>query len=133
MGSKTNELSNNIIRLDTIKNVASFTPIYLEDIDTLTFQPEKPVPAISVDCGGDLYLRIDPKTKEVVGVEIEDFESYFIIKYPAFAPLWKDMKDIIKKKRLENENLTAFLTIVQELLSEVVNQQGCIRLNPAVA
>lgn len=115
------------------KNIQSFVPLYLEDIDTLIFKLEKPIPAISIDCDGDFYLRYDPISKEIVGIEIEDFEEYFIVKYPAFALVWKDTKGKIKKNRLENENLTAFLTIVQELLSELVNKQGCIKLNPAVA
>jgi len=133
MGSKTYELENNTIYLETLKrNMKSFVPMYLQDVDTLIFQPEKPIPAISVDCDGDLYLRVNPQTREIVGVEIEDFETYFIVKYPAFAPIWKDTKNMIKRNRLENETLTAFLTIVQELLSELVNKQGCITLNPTV-
>lgn len=134
MGAKTSELDNTI-RLETLeKNVKSFTPLYLQDIDTLILKLEEPVPAISVDYNGDLYLRINPDTKEVVGIEIEDFEEYFIAKYPAFAPIWKDAKSMIKKNRLENESLTAFLTILQELLSElVVNKQGSLNLNPTTA
>jgi hypothetical protein len=132
MGSKTSRLDNTI-RLETLKkNMQSFTPLYLQDVDTLILQLEEPVPAISVDCNGDLYLRINPETMEIVGIEIEDFEDYFIVKYPAFAPIWKDVKGMIKKHRLEHENLTAFLTIIQELLSELVaNKQGSLKLNLA--
>lgn len=128
------ELDNSTVHIESLKrNMKSFVPLYLQDIDTLIFQPEKPIPAISVDCNGDMYLRVDPKTKEIVGVEIEDFEEYFIVKYPKFAPIWKETKGLIKKQHLENENLTAFLTIVQELLNDLVTKQGCIRLNPVVA
>ena len=132
MGSEIREL-NNTIKLETLKNLMSCSPIYLEDIDTLVFQPENPIPAISVDCEGDILLRVDPKTREIVGVEIEDFEGYFVTKYPAFAPIWKQMKGAIKKNKCENENLTVFLTIVQELLKELVNNQGCVRLMPSLS
>lgn len=132
MGTEVNKLNNDTINLETLKNIMSFIPLYLEDIDTLIFQPENPVPAISVDCDGDVILRIDPKTKEIVGIEIEDLEGYFIIKYPAFAPIWKQMKGIIKRNKCENETLTTFLTIVQELLNEFFDKQGCIKLTPTV-
>lgn len=130
MGSQIREM-NNTIDLETLKNMLKFTPLYLEDTDTLIFQPEKPVPAISVDLDGDLMLRIDPNTRQIVGVEIEDFQEYFIVKYPDFAPIWKQMKRTIKKNKLENELLTTFLTIVQELLSELVNKQGNIVFSPS--
>lgn len=133
MGSKTNKLTDDTIRLETLKNIVSFVPLYLEDVDTLIFQLDNPIPAISVDCDGDLMLRVNPKTREIVGIEIEDFEGYFVTKYPAFAPLWKEMKNTIKKHKCKNENLTAFLTIVQELLSELVNKQGSIKLTPSLA
>ncbi len=132
MGSETRELKNNIVHLETMKNVLSFSPLYLEDIDTLVFQPENPIPAISVDCDGDLLLRIDPKTREIVGIEIEDFEGYFITKYPSVAPAWKEMKNTIKKRKCNNENLAAFLTIVKELLDELIKKDDCIELKPVL-
>ena len=127
MGSEICELDNKI-HIDTMKNIVNFNPLYLQDIDTLVFQPDNPVPAISVDCDGDILLRVDPKTKAIVGVEIEDFEGYFVAKYPAFAPIWRQMKKNIKRNRCENEELTAFLTIIQELLQELVNKQDCLTL-----
>ena len=133
MGSEISELNNNIIKPETLKNFMSFCPVYLEDIDTLIFQPEKPIPAVSVDCQGDFMLRIDPKTKEIVGIEIEDFEGYFIVKYPAFAPVWKQMKKSIKKNKCENETLNTFLTIVQELLKEIVKNVDCPTLLPSLS
>lgn len=132
MGSEIRELTNNTIKLETLKNLQSFRPLYLEDIDTLVFQPENPIPAISVECN-DITLRIDPKTREIVGVEIEDFEGYFITKYPSFAPVWNGMKRRIKKNKCENESLTAFLTIIQELLRELVNKEDCPILMPSFA
>ncbi len=134
MGSQVPELNNNTIHTDTFrKNLMSFCPLYIAEKDTLVFQPEKSVPAISVGIeGGDLMLRIDPKTKEIVGIEIEDFQGYFVAKYPAFAPIWKQMKTAIRKNKCENETLTTFLTIVQELLGDLVTKQGSIRLSPSL-
>ncbi len=133
MGSEISELNNNVINLKTLKNIVSFTPLYLEGVDTLVFHSSKPIPAISVDCDGEFFLRIDPKTREIVGIEIEDFEGYFVAKHPEFAPIWKQMKRDIKKNKCENESLTAFLTIVQELLQKVMDKQDCVKLTRPIA
>jgi hypothetical protein len=132
MGSEILRIDDNTIQMDTLKNLLSFTPLYLEDIDTLIFQPKNPIAAVSVDCDGELFLRIDPKTKEIVGVEIEDFEGYFITKYPAIAPAWREMKGAIKKRKCKNENLTAFLTIVSALLSTLIKDSDCTEIKPIV-
>lgn len=132
MGSEKLKIDDNIIQMNSFKNLLSFTPVYLEDIDTLIFQPKNPVPAVSVDCDGDLFLRIDPETKEIVGIEIEDFEGYFITKYPAIAPAWKEMKRSIKKRKCKNENLTAFLTIVSVLLNSLIKDSDCKGITPVI-
>jgi len=134
MGSKNNELTSNQINIESLsRNVKSFTVVYYEDIDTLMFQPEKPIPAISVDCNGDVYLRVNPENKEIVGIEIEDFEQYFIVKYPVIAPIWKEAKRKIKRNRLQNESLTAFLAIFEEMLNEIVSRQDCLSLCLTIA
>lgn len=133
MGSEVRELNNNTVKLESFNKMSSFIPLYLEDVDTLIFQPKVPIPAISVDCEGDLLLRVDPHTKEIVGVEIEDFENYFIVKYPALAPLWKGMKGSIKRNKCQNEELTTFLTIIQDMLNELVKTKDCILLAPTSA
>ncbi len=38
-------------------------------------------PAISMDYGGDFWLRINPQTNMPVGIEIENFKSHFLKKY----------------------------------------------------
>ena len=129
MGSQIPELNNNIVNLDSLKNFSSFCPVYLEDIDTLIVQPRTPAPAISVDLHGDLYLRIDPTTKDIVGIEIENFQGYFLAKYPDFAPIWKQMKKSVKRNRCENKSLTTFLTIIQALLGQLVSKQGDVKIS----
>ena len=132
MGSEVGKLDNSTIHLESLKNLRNFSLHYLANIDTLIFQIQMiPVPAISVDCDGDILLRVDPKTSEIVGVEIEDFEGYFITKYPAFAPLWKQVKSTVTKNKCETEAITTFLTIVQELLTELVGKQGSIKWTPS--
>jgi hypothetical protein len=42
------------------------------------------------------------------------------------------MKGVIKKRKCENENLTAFLTIVQELLNELIKKRDYIELKPVL-
>jgi hypothetical protein len=128
MGSEICEL-NNTINIETLKtNAKSFVPLYIEDIDTLIFQLPSPSPAISVDCNGDFMLRVNPKTKEVVGVEIEDFEGYFITKYPQFATIWKEIKRTVKKNKCENEEVNVFLSVFEELMNSLISKQDCIKL-----
>ena len=38
----------------------------------------EPRPAISVDLAGEMWLRMDPQTGEILGFEIEDFEKVFV-------------------------------------------------------
>lgn len=48
-------------------------------------------PAVSLDIDGDFWLRIDPKTGDVVGIEIEDFRTIFLEKFPEVAHIWKQV------------------------------------------
>ncbi|KKL51132.1 hypothetical protein LCGC14_2298540 [marine sediment metagenome] len=53
---------------------------YSKRADSLIIYFEKPVPAISHDCDGVFWLRIDTEGK-IVGIEIEGFKKHFIPKY----------------------------------------------------
>jgi len=53
--------------------------------------------ALSLDVGGHYWLRFDPETGEVVGVEIEDFERVFLARYPELQAGWQDVKPKIIK------------------------------------
>ena len=50
--------------------------------------------AINADADedGDLMFRYDPETGDVIGLEIELFEYYFLKKYPEFADGWAALK-----------------------------------------
>jgi uncharacterized protein YuzE len=63
------------------RNRGSFTVDYDAKIDSLFLQMKNPPPAISVDCEGLFWLRVNPQNGEVVGVEIEDYRKVFLKKY----------------------------------------------------
>lgn len=54
--------------------------VYDEDTDTLIIYWNKQ-PAVSVDYGGDFWLRVHPITKEPVGIEIGGFRRHFLEKF----------------------------------------------------
>jgi len=54
---------------------------YDKEDDSLIIYFEKPVSAVSHDCDGEFWLRVDTEKGRVVGIEIEDFTKHFIPKY----------------------------------------------------
>ena len=64
-----------------IKNRDSFNVSYNTKRDTLFLQMKNPPPAISVDCDGLFWLRVNPQNGEVVGVEIEGYRKVFLKRY----------------------------------------------------
>ena len=71
----------NKIDFDTIDNIRSFTVNYDKEIDSLMLQPNIPIPALSVDWDGDLWVRVNPDKGKIVGIEIEGFKGFFSKKY----------------------------------------------------
>jgi len=57
--------------------------------DTLIVRVGPPRAAISYDVSGEAWIRYIPDTKEVVGIEIENFESYFLKQHPEIAERWR--------------------------------------------
>jgi len=76
----------------TIENLKSTTAVYNADEDTFFIRPEIPRPAVSYDFAGELWIRFDPTTKEIIGLEIENFESVFLKQHPEIAKVWKTAK-----------------------------------------
>jgi len=58
----------------------------------------KPRPAVSIDCDGEFWIRVDPSTGEIVGLEIEDFESVFLKKHPELQRTWQEAKPLCRNK-----------------------------------
>ena len=125
MGRKITDLDSLQIDYDTMNNIKSFTPVYHEDEDTFFLHPEKPRPATSVDWGGEFWVRVDPENGEVVGLEIEDFETVFLKKHPDLASAWEEVKPLCRRKRsrgYEETTWDAFLRIILEFLREFLKE-----------
>lgn len=117
-----NHTHNFILNRETLDIIRSFVCVYQNDTDTLFFRPETPKAATSFDWNGEVWFRIDPVTEEFVGIEIENFESVFLKKYPDFAPIWKDFKPIYSKilTRTSHDNSwDSFIRIVIEFLTRL--------------
>ena len=76
-----NDLKSRIDMNSLIKNRDSFNVSYNTKRDTLFLQMKNPPPAISVDCDGLFWLRVNPQNGEVVGVEIEGYRKVFLKRY----------------------------------------------------
>lgn len=68
--------------LDRSFDPQTMTVRYDSKRDTLFVRIGQPRPAISYDVLGEAWIRYVSETKEVVGIEIEDFESYFLKQHP---------------------------------------------------
>jgi len=117
-------------KLDKV-DLTSFSLVYDEDMDTLFVRPATAVPAVSIDLGGEMWLRYDPKELTVVGLEVEDFEQVFLKKHPEIAVAWKEINKkgfILRKRHTKNE---PFLLILMEfILSFVRNNPTQLRFRP---
>ncbi len=125
MGREIIDLDSLQIDYDTMSNIKSFTSVYHEDEDTFFLRPEKPRPATSVDWDGEVWIRIDLKNGEVVGLEIEDFENVFLKKQPELAISWKEAKPLCRRKRSRKYEATtwdAFLRIILEFLQTFLKE-----------
>ena len=57
--------------LETL-DLAKMTPTYLEDVDTLYIHLYGEArPAVSVEVAPNIFIRVDPVTSEVVGIQLE--------------------------------------------------------------
>jgi len=71
----------NKINHNTIDNIRDFVSNYDKEIDSLIIQRRVPMHAVSVDWDGDFWVRVNPDSGEIVGVEIEDYKGFFSKKY----------------------------------------------------
>jgi uncharacterized protein YuzE len=123
MGIQVKEYPNLNIKLESIKNLENIMPSYDKKFDTFFISPSKPVPAVSVDWNGEFWLRV-ASNGDVVGLEVENFEKVFLVKYPEVKVIWKDVKHICIKneKKLTKKSLKEcepFLRILLTFLSEL--------------
>jgi uncharacterized protein YuzE len=70
------------VNMDSLKrNAENFDIVYDSKYDTLYAHLKNSPPAISVDCDGIFWLRVNPENGEIVGVEIEAYRKSFLKKY----------------------------------------------------
>ena len=74
------------------QSLAEFSCFY--DIeDDVFFAHENPnPPAVSLPVGRHAWLRYDPDTRKVVGMEVEDYERLFLARHPEFRRGWEAIK-----------------------------------------
>lgn len=66
---------------------------YNKDADELNISLGKPQKAISLEVGDEIYVRLHPKTKEILGFTILHFEERAVKEGKTFAlPLLADFK-----------------------------------------
>ena len=77
--------------------IDTFVRSYDSERDILFAHTMPKRPAMAMDVGGHLWIRFDPETHEVIGIEIEDFERVFLVKYPELSLGWTEDKPKITK------------------------------------
>jgi hypothetical protein len=120
MDSTMNKVDFPEIKFNTIENLQTYKPLYRKDMDVFYLKPEPNRPATSYDLNGLIWLRIDIETGDIVGVQIDDFESVFLKKYPKLAKTWKETKPLYAhktNKRGDNSKEPFMLILIDFLKS----------------
>ncbi len=104
------------------QGLGQFKRSYDKQRDILFVHLEPKRPAVSLDVGGYLWIRFDPETEEVVGVEIEDFEQVFLVKFPELRLMWKDLKPRIVKPPFRKRNtIDEYLQLLFRFIKNLLN------------
>jgi hypothetical protein len=136
MDSTMNKVDFPEIKFATVENLQTYKLVYRKDMDVLYLRPEPARPATSYDLNGLVWLRIDIATGDIVGIQIDDFESVFLKKYPKLAKAWKEAKPLYAQKsnkRGDNSKGSFILIIIDFLkgLSADCPQQIGAEIVPA--
>lgn len=110
------------INLQSFKNLKNITIVYDDGVDTLYVRPRLPRSATSYDWQGEIWLRVDIETGDVVGLEIADFENVFLKKHPELAPAWREAKKQCHHKRIKKEDKEcweSFIRMIFEFFQEL--------------
>jgi hypothetical protein len=75
------DLKSHINMSSFIMNKDKVTVSFNEKRDSLFIQLKNPPPAISIDCDGLFWVRVNPITGDVVGIEIEGYRKVFLKRY----------------------------------------------------
>jgi hypothetical protein len=66
----------------TWRNILDFKAEYNKKRDIFFAYSTEERDAVSIDCNGEFWVRIDPENGEILGIEIEDFKKVFLKKHP---------------------------------------------------
>ena len=105
--------------------LADLIQSYDKQRDILFMHAPPKSPAVSLDVGGHFWIRYNPQTSEVIGVEIEDFEQVFLKLYPQLSPGWKIVKPRIIKLPKRTE-----VTLEEYLLNLMLFLKNVLKMNP---
>jgi uncharacterized protein YuzE len=136
MKSDTAQIDFSTLTLDRIK---AFQLVYHDDEDVLFIRSDPPRPATSFDVEGELWVRFDTETGEIVGFEIEDFEAIFLKKHPEIAQAWAEAKPLCRrktKKKGTNRTWESFLLIILDFFLSFLRdnpQQAELNIAPMQA
>ena len=111
---------NQLLRMREMPNVEC---VYYGKDDTLFIRSGAPRPAVSFDLNGEVWLRVDPDDGDIIGLEIDDFESIFLKKHPEISIAWRQAKPYCRpNKPSKDVELTweSFLRIILNLLSSIL-------------
>ena len=137
MGIEITPTPNININFESMKDFASLIPSYDKKFDTFFISPSERTPAVSVDWNGEFWLRVT-ENGDVIGLEVENFESVFLAKHPEMRLLWKDIKhfciknektlcQISSKERVrdakERDECESFLRILLNLFNKIFQTQ----------
>lgn len=100
-----------------------FKIAYNKKHDTLFIRGQSPRPATSVDLGGEMWVRIDPQTGEILGFEIEDFERVFLARHADIASAWHEATGRRHHVPQQRESLLAILISLFRQFLDVHPQQ----------
>ena len=104
-----------------------FTRSYDSKRDVLFAFEEPKRPAVSIDVAEGAWIRFDPDTEAVVGIEIQDFEGLFLKRHPELAKGWDMVKPRITKKLRradESSTLADYLRFLLTKLQEWLNSDA---------
>ncbi len=97
------------INWKTVDNLLGYEQFYNEDTDILIIQSNENRPAISVDCNGEYWMRVDPETGEILGVEIEAFKKVFLKRHKDMLKTnnayVRPIADLIEREQCETPRL----------------------------
>ncbi len=117
----TSYMTPNTIEVNwhSIDNLSKAGIKYHSEEDVLFLQIGKPRPATSIDCNGEMWIRVDPTNGEIVGIEIEDFESVFIKSHHEIAKAWADIKPRFYQKKSQKA-VNSFMSIIINFLNMIL-------------